>query len=348
MRLQKLTFYISIITLLFTSCDSNVEINVPFIEPPVLSNFQVDFDGETWVAETKTATILDGIITITAKANEDKEIVIINILNDQVDTYNIAVGQDVASISYNNTDEEFGLFESDPELLGRIDLNENDTENQLLSGTFFFNGKGTMQIQQFEDDGVTPLLEEVVNPDTGDITFEEVFITETKEFINGIFTHILYSTNTVVDPDPDPPVNNNEFFIKIDGVEFVETSLTAVKTIEDDLELIIITATRGSDEIILKIPADTFTSNRRLKSTIDNVTQDAAISYTESSSQVFFPAEDPDGVIGNFVGISIHNTGTNRIETSSDNSIFKFYSVLNGGIEVRKFTEGSFSVTYTE
>ncbi len=343
MRLQKLTFYISIIILLFTSCDSNVEINAPFIEPPIVSNFQVDFDGETWVAETKTAEIIDGEITITATKNEGKEIVIINILDDQVGTYNIAVGQNVASISYDNTDEEFGFFESDPEFLGRIDLNENDTENQLLSGVFFFNG--TMSIQQFEADGITPLLEEVVDPDTGEITFEEVFITETKEFINGIFEHIVYTTNTIVDPDPEPPLIGNNFFIKIDGVEFVETSLTAVKTIEDDLELIIITATRGSDEIKLKIPADTFTSNRRLKETIDNIAQDAAISYTESSTQVFFPAEDPNDIINNFVGISEHNTTTNRIEA---NSIFEFYSVLNGGTDVRRFTEGSFSITYTE
>ena len=146
------------------------------------SFFQVDFDGQTFFANRATGTIASGKITIEAFRGPDGEKVVIELNEAEVGTY------------------QLGL------------TNLNNQTNTITYTTEFDN----------------PVVWESVTDGTqiqGEITISEIDYAnswmsgtfsftghnngETKEFTNGQFSNISFT-------------KGNEFFAKVDGVEFVD------------------------------------------------------------------------------------------------------------------------------
>ncbi|MCF6351138.1 MAG: DUF6252 family protein [Flavobacteriaceae bacterium] len=178
---KKITLLFLFIFVLLTGCDNDVEINVPeSIDPPVTS-FQVDFDGETWVADSITATITNGITSIRAFRNDDKEIIVINLLSDQVGSYVIDPAVFIGNIIYTNTEDLNGDFSSNRDVIsGIIKLTINDEVSKILAGEFFFTGS---RLVQELDENEMPVLDENENP---------IYLEEIKDFTNGNFQNINY------------------------------------------------------------------------------------------------------------------------------------------------------------
>ncbi len=175
---KKALILLSLIFVLFTACDGDVEINVPeFIEPPN-GKLQVDFDEETWIAESITATVIEGVINIKASKNNNQEIIILNLLSDQIGSYDLDPAEFRGSITYRNTEDIEDDFSS---ISGTTILDVNDIISKTLAGEFFFTG--SRLVQELDENG-NPVLDQNDEP---------IYNEELKEFTNGEFQNINYT-----------------------------------------------------------------------------------------------------------------------------------------------------------
>ncbi len=317
----------------FISCSEEVEINLGNIQEPVVAQFQVDFDGETWIADRTVSVIDNGVTTITAFKNNDTESIVITLQSDEVGAYTFDNGSNIGQISYTESPSAQPYTSTAPYPVGRVDVTEIDTQNQLISGTFFF--LGTRTIQQFDANG-DPVLDANGNP---------VYEIESKDFTNGIFNHLIYTT-TITDPtDPTDP-NTDEFYAKIDGTEFVEETLSAVKSDISGVSVITIRATRdGSNNIFeLQVPADIATGNNLLVSSTTDPANDTVATYRILSTSQNFGAATSTTIPLPLLQITQHDVANKKLKGT-----FEFTAArIGGGTETIEFTEGTFSVTYTE
>ncbi len=312
---------------LLTSCEDDVEINIGNIQEPVTAEFQVDFDGQTWVADRTTAVINDTETIITGFKDNDQQKVVITLSNSEVGTYMADANGADAKIEYfeSPTAQPFTTEFSNP--IGRVDITARDMMHKLITGQFF----GILH-------RLTPQLDNQGNP-VLDTNGNPLYDDETKNFTNGIFNNIVFVTDVIDNPEPD----NNEFFVKLDGTEFVETALIAKKEVVNGVDVIIIRASRsGSNEVIeLQMPADIVTGNNLLVgSTTDPANETVAFYRILSPSQTYVPTAGTIAVP--LLQVSLHDTAARRIEGT-----FSFSAVQVGGTTTHDFTEGSFAVTYT-
>jgi len=312
---------------LLSSCKDDVEINIGNIQEPVTAEFQVDFDGQTWIADRTTAVISDTETIITGFKDNDQQKVVITLSNSSVGTYMADTAGAEAKIEYfeSPTAQPFTTEFSNP--IGRVDVTDRDMTHKLITGLFF--GILHRLTPQLDDQG-NPVLDTDGNP---------LYDDETKNFTNGIFNNIVFVTDVIDNPEPD----NNEFFVKLDGTEFVETALIAKKEVVNGVDVIVIRASRsGSNEVIqLQLPADIVTGNNLLVgSTTDPANETVAFYQILSPSQTYVPTAGTIAVP--LLQVSLHNTTTRRIEGT-----FSFSAVQVGGTATHDFTEGSFAVTYT-
>lgn len=332
---KKIIIFFSIFLVLLNSCDTDVEIVIPenFEEENPISQFKVDFNGETWNADAVFATIISGTINITALRNDNQEKVIITILSDQIGTYTISPDDFVGGMAYQDDNDGNSAFVSNPgELSGVIDLESIDVDRQLLSGKFFFTG--TRFIPQLDDEG-NPVLDENDNP---------ILIEESKDFTNGEFINIIY-TSEIADPDP---TNDNEFFANFNGIEFVEESLVAIKSTLAGISTISISANRdGINETIgFTMPADIVTGNYLLTDFAVDLTEDTVGTYINNVTSQFYGAgsgEDDDDVTIPILRISNHDVDNKLIEGTFEFTGFEVGSQDPTKVQI---TEGSFSITY--
>jgi hypothetical protein len=313
---------------LLTSCEDDVEINIGNIQEPVTAEFQVDFDNQTWIADRTTAIVGDNETIITGYKDNDQQKIVITLKESEVGSYIFSPNTEIGKIEYfeSSTAEPFTTEFSNP--IGRVDVTSRDMVRKLITGQFF--GILHRLTQQLDNQG-NPILDNQGNP---------VFNDETKSFTNGIFNNIVFTTEDIEDPDPD----NNEFFVKLDGTEFVETTLTAEKEQISGVDIITIRATRsGSNEVIVfQLPADIVTGNNLLVgSTTDPANETVANYRILSLIQTYVPTSGNIAVP--LLQISLHNITTNRIEGT-----FSFSAIQEGGTATHEFTEGSFAITYTE
>ncbi len=321
-----------IIVFTFISCDEDVEINLGNIQEPVVAQFQVDFDGETWVADRTVSVINNGVTTITAFKNNDAESIVITLQSDEVGAYTFDNVTNVGHISYAESPTAQLYTSTDPNPIGRVDVTEIDTQNQLISGTFFF--LGTRTVQQFDVNG-NPVLDADGNP---------VYEVQSKDFTNGIFNNLVYTT-TITEPTPTEP-NTDEFYVKIDGIEFVEETLSAIKSDISGISVITIRATRdGSNNIFeIQVPADIVTGNNLLVSSTTDPANDTVATYRILSTSQNFGAAASSTIPLPLLQITQHDVANKKLEGT-----FEFTAVrIGGGTETIEFTEGTFSVTYTE
>ena len=325
---NKLNVLLVIFSFFFISCEDDVEINIGNIQEPVTAEFQVDFDGQTWVADRTEAVINEDATIITGYKDNDQQKVVITLNNSDVGSYVFSADNPVGKIEYfeSSTAEPFTTDVLNP--IGRVDVTAKDLVRHLISGQFFcILHRLTPQV----DANGNPVL---------DANGDPLYTDETKNFTNGIFNNIVFVTDIVIDPNPV----NNEFYVKLDGEEFVETALIAKKEQVSGVDVITIRASRaGSNEVIqIQVPADIVTGNNLLVgSTTDPANDTVAFYRVLSPSQTFIPTNGTIPVP--LLQISLHNTTTNRLEGT-----FSFSAVQQGGSAAHEFTEGSFAVTYTE
>jgi len=336
---QPMNKYFSLLVLIiisFVSCDDNVEINLS--EKQLLENqpnFQVDFDNQTFVADYVEASIVDGVTILKGTKLSTKEVIVIVLNKDQVGEYTLSPNDNIGSLLYKkDTDDTFNT--SPTAFAGRIDLNEIDLMKNKLFGAFSFIG---MRLIPLLDDQGQSVLDDDGQP---------VYTEEIKHFTNGLFSNIDFSLTESVDPnvEPEPEPTNDTFFMKIDGEEFVETTLNAQKIMVDGVAVIQIQATNdGSNHVFkLQMPADVvFGSSHILQATTTNPASESTVNYHILSLTQEFAPYAGDITIP-ILRIISHDNNTNKIVGTFEFSAER----LNGGSETMQFTEGAFSVTYTE
>lgn len=189
--------------------------------------FQVDFDGQTFVADQVSATVLEGgVMNITGLRGSNQESIILTMNGTTPGTYELGVQDGVfvngGTYSEANGSSNVWLALTDGMTAqGEIVVTEIDTENMTISGTFQFTG--TNPISQ-----------------------------ESKEFMNGIFQNISFT-----DDLGENTGGQNEFFANVDGVEFVEDAVTGNFSNLAGMTSISINATKNSLETIgITLPGD--------------------------------------------------------------------------------------------
>lgn len=188
----------------FIACDNSEDNDV------ALGTFKVNFDGQTFVAETAQAIVNEEYISITALKSSTGEVFQFTIPNGTVGTYNLA-GYDGYSFpvplamiysSGNNSDAYVAATDDEGEFSGvenytdtaELKITSINTSNNTITGSFKFTG-----IRYNSDNDLY----------------------ETKVFSNGSF-NLTYAEDAT-------SVNTNTFFAKINGQDFVPTSITGYR-----------------------------------------------------------------------------------------------------------------------
>lgn len=150
------------------------------------SFFVVDFDGQTFFADTAEAEIRDGQISISGIRDEQGETVSLVLNETQLGTFPLGItasNNELNIATYTPESTSTNIWQSvtntvDPQ--GEITITEIDYFNLLISGTFSFTA--------FNSDGTS------------------------KEFTNGVFQDI-------------PFIKGDDFFALSDGEEFVDVDI---------------------------------------------------------------------------------------------------------------------------
>ena len=305
-------FVLSILFTTFYSCD-NEPIDSDFMGEDGIINpgtgnggtnsqtgvFKVDFDGQTYVADVVSATVLDDGINITGLRGSNGEAVVVTITeNNGVGTYQLGVtnGIQANAVAYseeNNTGFGTWIAATTGGIVsqGEVIITEIDTVNEKISGTFSFTGNNL---------SLTPA--------------------ETKAFTNGEFTNVSFAS-TLTTP------TGNTFFAKIDGSEFVEDSVSGIQTSLAGFNNIGIVATKNNLETIsFSIPsattAGTYTFNF---GSLDDVTAQYNASSTENTvgeGTMIITSHDTAAkrIIGTFDFVSAPFIGTGNTYTITEGS----------------------------
>lgn len=160
--------------------------------------FKADFSGTTWTAAAAQANITtDGIQIIGSKANGENFAFLLEA--NTVGTY----PANANFLTFTPAGSSYGYWSVNvtnaAENTGSITISSINTVAKTISGTFNFKG-------YWSDSSNTSIIP--------------------VQFTSGVFTNIPYLS------DITPPVGNDTFFAKVDGVEFVENQID-VALIED-------------------------------------------------------------------------------------------------------------------
>lgn len=293
------------ILFLFIVSSCNIE---PFdgdiLQGSVIStgSIQVDFDSQTYIADIATASVSGDIINITGLKGTNQEMVTLTVFANSLGTYNIGVANgttEVNAAAYNTNSKDgsgdtwIGVTNF-IDSQGEITITEIDQVNETISGTFFFTGHHTEL--------------------------------EPKEFTNGVFDKVSFATQVA------PSSGNNEFFAKVDGVEFKEEKINAIAASGGGISNLGIVATMNNDTrvISLSLDPDVVPGEYDLKAFV------APTGLYNKSSTEFFSSESGKVVI------TIHDKTNKRIVGTF---YFTATSFLTPDVE-HEITEGSFDVTY--
>lgn len=296
MKHLKFIFSLFVVAIAFQACSSSDD-SGDSAQP---GTFQVDFNGQTYVADVVSATIIDDVINVTGLRGSEGENVTLTVFGSTEGTYQLGVTSNqvevngAAYIEPNN--DGTGVFVALTDGVtsqGQLIITEIDETNLTISGTFEFTA--TNQNTQ-----------------------------EVMELTNGVFFQIPYNDGLVG--------NDNTFFAKVDGNEFVEDSVNGARTTLAGSTTISISATKNNGHTI----------------------------------GLFFDGDVQPGTydFGGFGGIPIaqYNLGTSELNigsgtftiTSHDTAnkrivgTFEFTATPFGGTGTTTYaiTEGSFDVVY--
>lgn len=267
-----------------------------------LGVFKADFDGQTFTASTTQAIVNNTTIAITGSKADGSFFQLTLVGPPAIGTYNNSNSAQLA-LAYSTgngqipylgaSNAAFGTYPNytDTAELKILSIN---TTNKIIKGTFKFTGGQ-------------------INPTTNQLA--------TKTFINGEF-NLSYTADVPV------PVSNN-FFAKINGVDFIPTNTTAIKT----ASIISIIGRRGAVEnISLSFDATTAAGTTLTFTPLSN-----------TRGQYVLDA-NPASIFGGTGSLTIltHNTTTKRISGT-----FNFLAAtILPPIVTKIITAGTFDVTY--
>jgi len=259
------------------------------------------------------------LLTITGTVIETGESIILTLENPGVGTFNITAGLGTQNSGvYIQTNPEnpfvsdgtFGVF-------GQLNITDFDTQNATVSGTFSFTGVRVV----LDVDG-NPVLDS-----NGQPTFE------TEEITNGIFNKIPYTSEE--QGGGGTPITD-EFFAKVDGVNFDAESITTSLNTIAGISVVKIVAVNEIGEIIrIDIPEDTGVGTYAMESLSDGT----------KLISLFNPATIGENLTSNpgTINITKFNTFTGIIEATFE---FTATDPLELDPTVAEITEGSFEVDY--
>ena len=259
------------------------------------------------------------LLTITGTVLETGESIILTLENPGVGTFNITAGLGTQNSGvYIQTNPEnpfvsdgtFGVF-------GQLNITDFDTQNATVSGTFSFTGVRVV----LDVDG-NPVLDS-----NGQPTFE------TEEITNGIFNKIPYTAEE--QGGGGTPITD-EFFAKVDGVNFDAESITTSLNTIAGVSVVKIVAVNELGEIIrIDIPEDTGVGTYAMESLSDGT----------KLISLFNPATVGENLTSNpgTINITKFNTFTGIIEATFE---FTATDPLELDPTVAEITEGSFEVDY--
>ena len=259
------------------------------------------------------------LLTITGTVIETGESIILTLENPGVGTFNITAGLGTQNSGvYIQTNPEnpfvsdgtFGVF-------GQLNITDFDTQNATVSGTFSFTG-----VRVILDVDGNPVLDS-----NGQPTFE------TEEITNGIFNKIPYTSEE--QGGGGTPITD-EFFAKVDGVNFDAESITTSLNTIAGISVVKIVAVNEIGEIIrIDIPEDTGVGTYAMESLSDGT----------KLISLFNPATIGENLTSNpgTINITKFNTFTGIIEATFE---FTATDPLELDPTVAEITEGSFEVDY--
>ncbi len=196
--------------------------------------FIATIDGEEFIANLASATINSDNELVIVGEKAGGENITLGITNAAVGTFNLAT---------NETNENAGAyFDGSTNVVpyvtaetfggsGQLKITELNTEEQTVTGTFSFIGVRV----KLDDDG-NPVLDGSGNP-----VMEEVGIT------SGAFNSVSYVFD---DTGGGTGGTNDEFFAKVDGVDFIAESILVSEPIVGDIHMIKVIANSAAGELI--------------------------------------------------------------------------------------------------
>jgi len=259
------------------------------------------------------------LLTITGTVPDTGESIVLTIENPGVGTFNITAGLGTQNSGvYIETNPEnpfvsdgtFGVF-------GQLNITEFDAQNATVSGTFSFTGVRVV----LDVDG-NPVLDSNGQPTL-----------ETEEITNGIFNKIPYTTQ---DQGGGSTPITDEFFAKVDGVNFDAESVTTSLNTVAGVSVVKIVAVNELGEIIrIDIPEDLGIGTFAMESLSDGT----------KLISLFNPATVGENLTSNpgTINITRFNVFTGIIEATFD---FTATDPLGQDPSIAEITEGSFKVDY--
>lgn len=257
-------------------------------------NFRARIAGVPWAATTvKTATRTNGLITLKGRNDLGQQIQL-QVKDSGVHNY-VLHNTSITNVGtlIDSTFSPYDPYTTNQwftdSIYGNVNISFIDTVMKTISGTF------KMKVFRTVDS-------------------DEVTITD------GTFSSISYGV-----PNIPPPASN--FFVKVDGVEFVENNFTGMEM----TGLILLTGTNGSgSSVALTMPANIAVGTHSLAASGLNsgLYISGANSYSSESGTLT---------------ILEHNSQTNRIKGTFN---FVGANITDPALPDVNLTEGSFEITY--
>lgn len=282
--------------------------------------FRAQIEGQEFIAATATAIL-----------NSDNELIIIG---EKPGGKNITLGvKDAAvgtfSLSTGSTNENAGVYidgatNSFPYTTaeafggsGQLKITELDTAEQTVTGTFNFTG-----VRMKVDNDGNPILD-----GNGVPVMEEVEIT------SGAFNYIPYELDGTGGGSGN---SNDEFFAKVDGVDFIADSISVTEPVVGDRHMVKVEAKSSNGELLrIDVP----------RSLGEGTFEMERISDGTKLIAVYNAGDGAENLSSNPGSISINEFD---LERGVLKAIFNFTGTdpLNQLPDVVEVTEGSFTVHF--
>ncbi|HRN92204.1 MAG TPA: DUF6252 family protein [Ferruginibacter sp.] len=279
------------------SCEKEYSLETGGLTGGGTGTFRARVDGTQWTADIiKTARRTGGVIELKGRNAAGQQIVLTvkdsgvyqyQLNSRSINNFGIYIDSTVAPYEPYSTNQWFN-----DSLYGHVNITAIDTVRKTISGTF------KMKVFRTVDSGV-------------------------KDITEGVFSNISYGPPATT----PPPAPANQFFVRVDGTEFVETTFTGNELLGN---VVINASSTSGAAVTLVVP-----SNIAAGTYTFNGTGTITGSYVNGSN--VFAAQ-----AGTLV-IQEHNTTTNFIRATFS---FTGTDLMNPGTPDVTLTEGALSITY--
>ncbi len=312
---------IALIAIQFTSCENEpLEGEFPQDEDVINveeGGFIATIEGSGFIAETASGTMSSDNLLILTGVTTSGETIILTVEQAAVGVYDITAGLgNQNSGLYSNDDItpyiSVGAFGGS----GTINITELDEVGLTVTGTFSFTG-----IRMAVDGDGNPILDGDGNP-----------VIELIEVTSGEFNKIVY----VFDDNGGETPIEDDFFAKVDGVDFIPESITTSLNEYAGISVVKIVAVNSEGAIMrIDIPEDLGLGTFTMEALSDGT---KLISLYNSNTGGENLTSNPGTIT-----ITKFNTFTGIIEATFS---FTATDPINMDPTVNEITEGAFEVDY--